>query len=377
MSAQQAGVQGQRLAEEVGNERHANGQENGARQKAPVKSYTVVYDGMWAEAVDHVRRSSFSKLRQEVCKNMADTAKKHDETPEDRVLRWYAEIYEGHLTHDPLTRPHLGIRFPIVRLTHDEYPAEYREPSCAEGKTHDWQYDDEFGMRRVCSQCGHAREKEELAMDSTHHEDPHRIECYKYEAPRYYVEWTDQAVEPMQLQADNLKDAIEEAHGEASTGYEDTEETVWVDYVIYAYHPVKGKDMTDGAVDVYSGRRTIEPVGPDCPSADGHDWTSAVEIEGGLDENPGVQGHGGGVIITEHCSRVGCAARRVTDTWAQDRETGEQGLREVSYGEIGDVDRKDAFHKGELDDYDREARRQADREYADDEYEHGSEIYVS
>jgi len=73
----------------------------------------------------------------------------------------------------------------------------------------------------------------------------------------------------------------------------------------------------------------LEPDEPDCADGADHDWRSPLSVVGGIAENPGVWGHGGGVIIREVCSR--CGAYRVTDTWAQDRETGEQGLRSVRY----------------------------------------------
>jgi hypothetical protein len=62
----------------------------------------------------------------------------------------------------------------------------------------------------------------------------------------------------------------------------------------------------------------IEPEEPDCTAEDGHDW---------IDQ--GVQGHGGGVISTDRCAH--CAAKWITDTWAQDRVTGEQGLTATRY----------------------------------------------
>lgn len=73
----------------------------------------------------------------------------------------------------------------------------------------------------------------------------------------------------------------------------------------------------------------IEPTEPDCSDDDGHDWQSPVEIVGGIDENPGVRGNGGGVIIDECCMHCGC--QRQTDTWAQDYADGEQGLTSVTY----------------------------------------------
>jgi hypothetical protein len=68
---------------------------------------------------------------------------------------------------------------------------------------------------------------------------------------------------------------------------------------------------------------------PACVDGEDHDWQSPIEIVGGIKENPGVWGHGGGVTIQEVCLRCGCG--KCTDTWAQDPETGEQGLRSIKY----------------------------------------------
>jgi hypothetical protein len=72
----------------------------------------------------------------------------------------------------------------------------------------------------------------------------------------------------------------------------------------------------------------VDPPEPECPGGL-HDWDSPYELLGGLRENPGVWGHGGGVMIREVCRN--CGWYRVTDTWAQDRCDGEQGLESVSY----------------------------------------------
>lgn len=74
---------------------------------------------------------------------------------------------------------------------------------------------------------------------------------------------------------------------------------------------------------------TLEPKEPECSHEDGHDWQSPHEIVGGLRENPGCRGHGGGVIQEEVCVRCGCG--RTTDTWAQDPADGSQGHRQVTY----------------------------------------------
>ncbi len=76
---------------------------------------------------------------------------------------------------------------------------------------------------------------------------------------------------------------------------------------------------------------TLEPDEPDCARGHEHDWQSPHALVGGLEENPGVHGHGGGVIIAEVCPHCGC--KRVTDTWGQNPSNGQQGLRTVSYEE--------------------------------------------
>jgi len=73
----------------------------------------------------------------------------------------------------------------------------------------------------------------------------------------------------------------------------------------------------------------VDPPEPPCANAGGHDWISPVEVVGGLVENPGVWGKGGGVLITQVCAY--CGVYKITDTWAQNPETGEQGLESVTY----------------------------------------------
>lgn len=74
----------------------------------------------------------------------------------------------------------------------------------------------------------------------------------------------------------------------------------------------------------------IPPTAPDCCGGE-HDWASPHGVVGGCRENPGVHGKGGGAIITEVCRHCGCY--RITDTWAQNPENGEQGLTSVEYRE--------------------------------------------
>lgn len=74
---------------------------------------------------------------------------------------------------------------------------------------------------------------------------------------------------------------------------------------------------------------TIEPIEPECAGEHDHDWRSPYSVLGGIKENPGVWGHGGGVILREVCAH--CGRYRITDTWAQRKDTGEQGLESVKY----------------------------------------------
>lgn len=60
---------------------------------------------------------------------------------------------------------------------------------------------------------------------------------------------------------------------------------------------------------------TVEPTEPECEPGQKHDWQEPHAILGGLEENPGVWGHGGGVTIDSVCMRCGCG--RTHDTWAQ------------------------------------------------------------
>lgn len=96
-------------------------------------------------------------------------------------------------------------------------------------------------------------------------------------------------------------------------------------------HPLRAAILAHCAETGESDQATIEvaPDEPECIGDEEHDWQSPIELVGGIPENPGVWGHGGGVIIHEACLRCGC--RRRTDTWAQRRDTGERGLTQVSY----------------------------------------------
>ena len=83
--------------------------------------------------------------------------------------------------------------------------------------------------------------------------------------------------------------------------------------------------------DVGSVTVAIDPSEPECRDGKTHDWKSPISIVGGIAENPGVQAHGGGVVIEEICIQCGCG--KTTDTWAQNPSNGKQGLTSISYEE--------------------------------------------
>ena len=74
----------------------------------------------------------------------------------------------------------------------------------------------------------------------------------------------------------------------------------------------------DGEIEQLSVQ--VDPEEPGCTERTGHQW---AQVKGSL------WGHGGGVEYTELCGR--CLLLRDTDTWAQRPDTGEQGLRSVTY----------------------------------------------
>lgn len=117
----------------------------------------------------------------------------------------------------------------------------------------------------------------------------------------------------------------------------DRSETSWVH--VYAWRRGYVLDPDTGEVEEISIDRdrfteTLEALEPEC-DADEHDWQSPIEVLGGIEQNPGVWGHGGGVVIHEVCRQ--CGVYRITDTWAQDPGTGEQGLRSLKYRDADDA----------------------------------------
>lgn len=80
---------------------------------------------------------------------------------------------------------------------------------------------------------------------------------------------------------------------------------------------------------------------PACYGEHEHEWCSPLAVVGGIPQNPGVWGNGGGVIKHEICRH--CGARKTTDTWAQNPANGKCGLTQVSYARLGDHEMSDEY----------------------------------
>lgn len=131
------------------------------------------------------------------------------------------------------------------------------------------------------------------------------------------------------IEADDAEEAAQEYVDSGEWG--DRTKTEWVDVRVV---PLDNDEepLEDECPEIIT--ITLDPNEPGCESPKGHDWQNPIEVVGGLKENPGVYGHGGGVTITEVCSH--CARYRIIDTWAQNPENGKEGLESTEYREADD-----------------------------------------
>lgn len=132
--------------------------------------------------------------------------------------------------------------------------------------------------------------------------------------------------------ADNGPEAAQEYVDGGNWG--DVEKTIWITVYAYRYGlrlADDGETVERVIVDREANTVTLDPDVPACEGGHEHSWIAPHEAVGGIKENPGVQGHGGGVICRELCEHCGCG--RTTDTWAQNPTNGEQGLTSIEYKE--------------------------------------------
>jgi hypothetical protein len=156
--------------------------------------------------------------------------------------------------------------------------------------------------------------------------------------PGYFArDRNDAADETHYPLADSAKEAAQELVDDSGIDAADGK-TTWVNVEVnktVIYQDRLG-DIYELAIGSTYHTIAIDPDEPECiDEYTEHDWESPHELLGGLKENPGVQGHGGGVVITEVCAH--CGMYRDTDTWAQNPENGEQGLTSVEYRDADDA----------------------------------------
>jgi hypothetical protein len=140
----------------------------------------------------------------------------------------------------------------------------------------------------------------------------------------YYCKCRGSDEESEQIESMTAADAAAE-HARYCTEVDRDEDTTWWLHVTV----VHGDEKTAEDIMV-----EIHPPEPACEATCGHEWIAPYELVGGLRENPGCWSHGGGLISDEICRHCGC--KRITDTWAQDPETGAQGLTSIRYIEHDD-----------------------------------------
>ena len=133
----------------------------------------------------------------------------------------------------------------------------------------------------------------------------------------YRDQWGDS-----ELDAETLEDARSAAEDLIRQGdYGSPQKTIWVEGHV-TWEDADGNEQSESVT------VQIDPEEPECSNGE-HSWQAPYALLGGLAENPGVWGHGGGTISTDICTHCGC--RRTEDSWAQNPATGEQGLESVEY----------------------------------------------
>lgn len=124
----------------------------------------------------------------------------------------------------------------------------------------------------------------------------------------------------IEIEAETSREAAQEYVDGGDWNLDDG--TIWI--TVYTTEIDDGEEVGENQHEI-----AIDPPEPDCEPGHDHDWQSPYDLVGGIKENPGVWGKGGGVVMEEVCVVCGCA--RHTDTWAQNPENGVQGLTSLRY----------------------------------------------
>jgi hypothetical protein len=135
---------------------------------------------------------------------------------------------------------------------------------------------------------------------------------------------SDEGEMPLEISAASAEEAAQVFVSEAD--WPTKTRTYWIEVL------VSEPAIEDREVEGEYFRVAIEPVAPDCDDGSAHAW-----------EDGGVWGHGGGQVITERCTA--CGLQKLTDTWATDRVSGQQGLDSIEYlTPDDDADDADRWH---------------------------------
>lgn len=133
---------------------------------------------------------------------------------------------------------------------------------------------------------------------------------------------SDTAEMPIKVTADTSAEAAQAFVDDADWPTETR--TYWIEVL------VSEPGTLDREVDGEYVKVAIAPQEPACDDGDEHDYAGSR-----------AWGHGGGVVSIEQCAA--CGLQRITDTWAQCRTTGEQGLESIEY-RTPDDDDADRWH---------------------------------
>lgn len=129
----------------------------------------------------------------------------------------------------------------------------------------------------------------------------------------------------LRFEAETAREAAQEYVDEGDYGQDRATETTWVDV---RCTPVRSDGEPEyDETEIVSV--AIHPVEPACVDGHEHEWCAPHEVVGGVVENPGVWGHGGGVICKRVCRH--CGTYIITDTWPSHPRVGRQDLESVRY----------------------------------------------
>jgi len=110
-----------------------------------------------------------------------------------------------------------------------------------------------------------------------------------------WVVW-DQSITKITYDECTAQQAADQYVADGDWGEADS--TMWL--TLYAHTPLL-PDRSNETILI-----ALDPSEPKCTENQAHDWQSPIAIVGGIKSNPGVWGHGSGVITKQVCMQCGC-----------------------------------------------------------------------